>query len=82
VPGRLICNQPSPRVVKMIAEAAGIDEELTCRTGYEYGHVGGADVVIGLRRLIDARQLDRPLVMAASAPFAFGAGLLTPPTGR
>lgn len=78
-PGRLICNQPSPNVVSMIARAAGIDEGLTCRSGYEYGHVGGADVVIGLRQLIDARQLDRPLAMAASAPFAFGAGLVTPP---
>jgi 3-oxoacyl-[acyl-carrier-protein] synthase III len=78
-PGRVICNQPSPKVVSMIAQAAGLDEGLACRTGDEYGHVGGADVMIGLRRLIDAGQIDRPLAMAASSPYAFGAGLLTPP---
>jgi 3-oxoacyl-[acyl-carrier-protein] synthase III len=82
-PGRLICNQPSPNVVNMISEVAGLGAELTCRTGYEYGHVGGADVMIGLRHLIEARQLDRPLAMAASSPVAFGAGLITPPaTGQ
>ena len=83
-PGRLICNQISPNVVGMIAEVAGLGEERACWTGHEYGHVGGADVMIGLRRLIDARQLDGPLAVASSTPFAFGAGLITPPgsTGR
>jgi 3-oxoacyl-[acyl-carrier-protein] synthase III len=63
----------------LISEACGVGEELTCRTGHEYGHVGGADIMIGLRRLIDAGQLDRPLAIASSVPFAFGAGLVTPP---
>jgi 3-oxoacyl-[acyl-carrier-protein] synthase III len=79
VPGRLVCNQPSPSVVNMIAAEAGLAGELTCRTGHEYGHAGGADIMIGLRRLLDAGQLDRPLAVAASAPYAFGAGLVTPP---
>lgn len=78
-PGRLICGQISPKVVRMISEVAGLGEELTCRTGHAHGHVGSADVLIGLRRLLDARQLDRPLAMAASVPYAFGAGLITPP---
>jgi 3-oxoacyl-[acyl-carrier-protein] synthase III len=76
--GRLICNQTSPNVVRMISKVAGIDEGLACYTGHEHGHVGGADIVIGLRRLIDARQIDRPVAMAASVPYAFGAGLVTP----
>jgi 3-oxoacyl-[acyl-carrier-protein] synthase-3 len=78
-PGRLLCNQTSPNVVRMIAEVAGVDDGLACRTGHEHGHVGGADLMIGLRRLSDARQIDRPIAMAASVPYAFGAGLLTPP---
>ncbi len=78
-PGRVICNQPSPKVVSMIAEAAGIADELACRTGHDCGHVGSVDVIIGLRRVFDARQLDGPAAIAASAPFAFGAGLITPP---
>jgi 3-oxoacyl-[acyl-carrier-protein] synthase-3 len=78
-PGRVICNQPSPKVVGMIAQAAGIEDALACRTGHACGHVGSVDIVIGLRRVLDARQLDRPVALAASAPYAFGAGLLTPP---
>lgn len=81
-PGRLVCNQISPKGVTLISEACGVGEELTCRTGHEYGHVGGADIMIGLRRLIDAGQLDRPLAIASSVPFAFGAGLVTPPAPR
>ncbi|HET7506326.1 MAG TPA: hypothetical protein VFK02_35145 [Kofleriaceae bacterium] len=78
-PGRVICNQISPKVVAMIAAAAGLSEELACCTGHDYGHVGATDLMIGLRRLVDARQLDSPVALAASVPYAVGAGLLTPP---
>lgn len=78
-PERLICNQISPNVVRLIAEAAGLDEHRTCWTGHQYGHVGGADVIVGLHQLVEARPLDRPVAMAASVPCAFGAALLTPP---
>jgi hypothetical protein len=47
-----------------------------CRTGNE---VGSADIILGLRRLIDQRELDGPVAAAASVPYAFGAGLVTPP---
>lgn len=80
-PGRLVCNQISPNIVSMIARVSGIGDEHICRTGHAYGHVGAADVVIGLRHLVDHHQLDRPIVMAASAPYAFGAGLVMPPVG-
>jgi 3-oxoacyl-[acyl-carrier-protein] synthase III len=78
-PTRVVCNQVSPNIVSMIGRTANLSDDHVCRTGHEYGHVGAADVVIGLRRLVDQGQLDGPIAMAASAPYAFGAALVTPP---
>ena len=35
--------------------------------------------VVGLRRLLDSKGLDRPTAIASSAAHAFGVGLLLPP---
>jgi 3-oxoacyl-[acyl-carrier-protein] synthase III len=78
-PGRVICNQISPNIVTMIAECAGVRDDHACRTGPDYGHVGGADLMIGLRRLIDADQLELPVAVTASVPYAMGAGIVTAP---
>jgi 3-oxoacyl-[acyl-carrier-protein] synthase III len=78
-PGRVICNQISPKIVTMIAECAGVGDDHACRTGPDYGHVGGADLMIGLRRLIDTHKLDKPVAVTASVPYAVGAGLVTAP---
>jgi 3-oxoacyl-[acyl-carrier-protein] synthase III len=77
--GRVICNQISPKIVTMIGEVAGVGDDFTVRTGPDLGHVGGADLMIGLRQLIDARKLDRPVAATASVPYAVGAGLITAP---
>lgn len=76
--GRVICNQISPTIVSLIGKAAGVEDDLVVRTGHEFGHLGGADVIVGLQRLSDAGSIDRPLAIAASASYAFGVGLLTP----
>lgn len=78
-PSRLICNQISPKIVAMISEEFGISTALTHTSGHTFGHVGGADIVIGLRDLIDHDQIDGAIAVSASAAFGFGAALLTPP---
>ncbi len=79
---RLICNQISPNIVRMIGRVAGVSDDRICRTGDDYGHVGAADLIVGLRRLIDHGQLDGPVALAASVPYAFGAGIVTPARPR
>ncbi len=73
----LVCNQISPHVVRAISEAAGVDDALVCRTGPELGHVGSADLFIGLARLAEAGRLRGNVLVGASSPYAFGAGVLT-----
>jgi 3-oxoacyl-[acyl-carrier-protein] synthase III len=76
-PTRLICNQISPKIVTMIGETSQVPDDRICRTGHQTGHVGSADVLIGLRALADARLIDGQIAVAGSTPYAFGAGLIT-----
>ena len=78
-PHRLVCNQISPKLVRMIGDVCGVGEDRTTCSGHDHGHVGSADVVIGLRRILDDQHFDGPVTIAASAPYAFGAGLIAPP---
>ncbi|MFE3060743.1 3-oxoacyl-[acyl-carrier-protein] synthase III C-terminal domain-containing protein [Nocardia sp. NPDC059239] len=75
---RLVCNQVSPNFTPVIAEAAGIPMERVVVTGDDAGHVGSADIGIGLKRLLDADGATAPLALGASTPFAFGAAILNP----
>jgi 3-oxoacyl-[acyl-carrier-protein] synthase III len=79
VPTRLICNQITPGIMPIIAEAAGVPLEHTVITGHQTGHLGTVDIVLGLRRLLDEGPLDAPAGIGASSPYAYGAGLLVPP---
>jgi 3-oxoacyl-[acyl-carrier-protein] synthase III len=79
VPDRLICNQISPKIVRMISQVTQVPYERTIETGHETGHLGGSDIVVGLRRLLDAKSIDGPVAIMGSVPYAFGAGLLLPP---
>jgi 3-oxoacyl-[acyl-carrier-protein] synthase III len=75
---RVLCNQISPNVVAMIAASAQVDVAQAVVTGDQYGHVGGADVLIGMRALLDRGELTGPVALAASVPHAVGAGILLP----
>jgi 3-oxoacyl-[acyl-carrier-protein] synthase-3 len=74
-PTHLVCNQISPGVVGIISSELGLSDRMTV-TGHDTGHLGGPDVLVGLRRYLDEGRRDQAIVMAASASFAFGTGLL------
>jgi 3-oxoacyl-[acyl-carrier-protein] synthase III len=78
VPERLICNQISPGITARIGDIAEVPPERRVVTGHDVGHLGSADVILGLRRLLDAGDLDSPVAMASSVSHAYGAGLLLP----
>lgn len=80
-PNRVICNQTAALFLAMIARVLGIPLENFLVTGHETGHVGSADLLIGLDRLLGSGSLDEPYLMAGSTPYAFGAGLLMPTAG-
>jgi hypothetical protein len=47
-------------------------------TGHKYGHLGSGDLIVGLHELIERDEVDVPVALAASTPYAFGAGLIVP----
>lgn len=77
-PDRLICNQITPGIVGMLSELAGVPPEKTVVTGNAVGHLGPGDVIYGLHTLARAGEIDGPVAVAASTPYAFGAGMLIP----
>jgi 3-oxoacyl-[acyl-carrier-protein] synthase-3 len=73
-PETLVCNQISPNAVDLIADALAYGPAQVIRTGTQNGHMGPADVLVGLREAVDA---DCPAVLAAaSSPYSFGAAVL------
>jgi 3-oxoacyl-[acyl-carrier-protein] synthase III len=76
-PGRLICNQSTPNIVAMLAELFGLQGR-GLSTGHRTGHLGGVDVIVGLNHLIEAGQVDEPILMGSSTSWGFGTGLLAP----
>jgi 3-oxoacyl-[acyl-carrier-protein] synthase III len=73
-PDTLVCNQISPNAVDQIADALAYRPAQVVRTGTDHGHMGPADVLVGLRAAID---LGCPTVLAAaSSPYSFGAAVL------
>ena len=75
-PRRVVCNQIAPRFVAAIGELAGVPTERVCRTGPEYGHVGSADILLGLMQLSSSSAIDGPIALAGSTPYTFGAALV------
>jgi 3-oxoacyl-[acyl-carrier-protein] synthase III len=80
VPTRLICNQITPGTVRMLTRLTGLPPSSVVVTGHEVGHIGPADIIVGIDRLHRADQLDGPVAVASSTPHSFGFGLITPPT--
>jgi hypothetical protein len=81
VPSRLICNQITPGTVRMLARLTGLPPSAVVVSGHSVGHIGPADIIVGFDRLCRAGQLDGPVAVASSTPYAFGFGLITPPAG-
>ncbi|MFT4572537.1 MAG: 3-oxoacyl-[acyl-carrier-protein] synthase III [Candidatus Binatia bacterium] len=77
-PNRVICNQTAVPFLQLIASVIEIPVENFLVTGHETGHVGSADILIGLDRLLKSEDLTEPYLMAGSTPFAFASGLLMP----
>ncbi|MES2986333.1 MAG: 3-oxoacyl-[acyl-carrier-protein] synthase III C-terminal domain-containing protein [Pseudomonadota bacterium] len=78
-PSLLLCNQMSPNMIDTILDALGMTREQAIYTGDETGHLGGADIVVGLRRLAGDEPVREPVLLASSTAYAFGTALLVPP---
>jgi 3-oxoacyl-[acyl-carrier-protein] synthase III len=77
-PQRVILNQTSNLFLHLIASVVEIPIENFLVTGHETGHVGSADILIGLDRLLHSSGLCEPHLVAGSTPYAFGSGLMIP----
>ena len=75
---RVIINQTANLFLNLIASVIEIPVENFIITGHETGHVGSADILIGLDRLLHAGGMNEPYLMAGSTPYAFGSGLMMP----
>ncbi len=73
-PDTLVCNQISPNAVDQIADALAYGPAQVIRTGTESGHMGPADVLVGLREAVDLGC--STVLAAASSPYSFGAAVL------
>jgi 3-oxoacyl-[acyl-carrier-protein] synthase III len=78
-PARLVCNQITPGVVTLLSQVAGVPSARTVVTGHEFGHLGSVDVIAGIDLLRRTGQIDGPVAVASSTPYAFGFGLISPP---
>jgi len=77
-PQRVIINQTANLFLHLISQVVDIPHEQFLVTGHETGHVGSADILIGLDRLIHDGGINEPHLVAGSTPYAFGSGLLVP----
>lgn len=80
VPERVLCNQTANLFMHLIASVIEIPIENFLITGHDTGHVGSADIIIGLDTLLKSTGCHEPYLMAGSTPYAFGSGLLMPVT--
>jgi 3-oxoacyl-[acyl-carrier-protein] synthase III len=77
-PERVIINQTANLFLHLIASVIEIPIENFILTGHETGHVGSADILIGLDRLLQTGGMNEPHLVAGSTPYAFGSGLMIP----
>ena len=78
-PTHLICNQITPNMLGMVGEALGLEGRITI-TGDQTGHLGGADLIVGMNTFLGSGADDKTILIGASAPYAFGAGIMTVPS--
>ena len=79
-PGRSVPARAT-RSATMLTRLTGLPPSSVVVSGHSVGHIGPADVIVGFDRLCRAGQLDGPVAVASSTPYAFGFGLITPPAG-
>lgn len=72
----LVCNQISPMVVRELERRVLDGRGAIPRTGDNFGHVGGADLVLGIEALESAGALAGDLVVASSSPYSYAAAAL------
>ncbi len=77
-PERVIINQTANLFLHLIASVIEIPIENFIITGHETGHVGSADILIGLDRLLHTSGMNEPYLVSGSTPYAFGSGLMIP----
>jgi 3-oxoacyl-[acyl-carrier-protein] synthase-3 len=77
-PEKVIINQTANLFLHLIASVIEIPIENFILTGNETGHVGSADILIGLDRLLHTGGLNEPHLVAGSTPYAFGSGIMVP----
>lgn len=77
-PTHLVCNQTSPGTVAWVANEYGLSDSVSI-TGHENGHMGGSDIFVGLDRLLNGGGRYDTVLLAASAPYGFGAGFMVRP---
>jgi 3-oxoacyl-[acyl-carrier-protein] synthase-3 len=73
----VVCNQASPRMVERIAAMSGVTSEQVVRSGLEFGHMGSADLPVGLLSLSRGSNPPENVLIAASTSYGFGAALLS-----
>ena len=78
VPNHALCNQTSNLFMLLIASVIEIPIDNFMITGHDTGHVGSADILIVLDKLLKSSGCHEPYLMAGSTPYAFGSGLLMP----
>jgi len=76
-PARLVCNQMSPQIVGMLGEMMGLKDRVVI-TGQQTGHLGGSDIIAGIKSLLDDDALTEPVVVGASTAYGFGTGFIVP----
>jgi 3-oxoacyl-[acyl-carrier-protein] synthase III len=84
-PEWIICAQVSPKFLGHLSELAGVRPDRIVRTGTDSGHLGGADIVLGLDRLLaqQGRSLRGPIMVVATSPYSIGVSMLElAPEGR
>jgi 3-oxoacyl-[acyl-carrier-protein] synthase III len=77
-PEYLVCVQLSPKFVSMLREFARMDENQVIRTGDEVGHACGADIALGIQKLLSRGPLRGDALLVSGTLYAFAAGLLQP----
>ena len=77
-PERVIINQTANLFLQLIASVIEIPIENFILTGHETGHVGSADILIGLDSLLQSGGMNEPYLVSGSTPYAFGSGLMMP----
>ena len=75
-PKKVIINQTANLFLHLIASVIEIPIDNFVLTGHDTGHVGSADILIGLDKLLHTEGVNEPYLVAASTPYAFGSGLV------